>query len=109
MGTGDDLEQSLIIGALEFFFVARTGGKRNMHPEIVALLTKIHHAELLQSLKEERLAQLATRSTTVLPPWPQKLHRALFALRLRRKSRRHRLAKRTFPHAWQDEIRSLID
>ena len=80
-----------------------------MHPEIVALLTKIHHDELLQDSQEERAAQIATRRATVLTPWPQKLHRALFALRLRRKARRHRLAKRVHPISWREEIRSLLD
>ena len=80
-----------------------------MHPEIVALLTKIHHDELIQALQAERVARIAKRSATVLTPWPQKLHRALFVLRLRRKSRRHRLAKRMHPTNWQEEIRSLLE
>lgn len=82
-----------------------------MHPDLIAVLSNLHHEELMQSAQEERFAQIAiaTRPTTVLTPWPQKLHRTLHRLRLRRRARRQRLAKRRQPTSWQQELRGLLD
>ncbi len=81
-----------------------------MHPLIQAELASLHQEELLQSAHNEQLLSLAGLRGHQRPRWlPSAMHRTLGLLRLRRRSRRLRLAHRRYPTSWQHDLQTLLE
>jgi hypothetical protein len=81
-----------------------------VHPIIQAALAKIHQDELLQEAQDDHLVAQARREMAQRPRWlPPAMHRTLALLRMRRHSRRLRLARRRYPTAWQHDLYNILN